>query len=120
MDLIVHFGHAPFGVQGKVPAVYVEAKTSAPVEAAVLQALPLLKNYAKIGLATTVQHIHALDRAKELLVKAGKTVVIGDSGQLAYAGQVIGCNYSNVTSIAKRWMRLFLSAADYSMRSALN
>jgi len=102
VDLIVHFGHAPFGVQGKVPAVYVEAKGSATVDAAVLQALPLLSSYNKIGLATTVQHLWVLNRAKELLVNAGKAVVIGDSGQMAYAGQVIGCNYSNVTSIASQ------------------
>ena len=100
VDLIVHFGHSPFVAQGKVPAVYIEAKVKLNVELAVVQALPLLRNYSRIGLATSVQHVQSLNQAKELLEKAGKTVSIGDRGQLMHAGQVIGCNYSNVTSIA--------------------
>jgi 2-(3-amino-3-carboxypropyl)histidine synthase len=100
VDLIVHFGHSPFMAQGKVPAVYIEAKAKLNVELAVEQALPLLKNYSRIGLATSVQHIQSLNQAKEILEKAGKTVRIGDKGQMIHPGQVIGCNYSNVTSIA--------------------
>jgi 2-(3-amino-3-carboxypropyl)histidine synthase len=100
VDLIVHFGHSPFMAQGKVPAIYIEAKAKLSVELAVVQALPLLKKYSRIGLATSVQHIESLNQAKEILEKAGKTVGIGDRGQLLHAGQVIGCNYSNVTSIA--------------------
>ena len=41
-----------------------------------------------------------LDQAREILIRAGKTVIIGDTGQMGYPGQVIGCNYSNVKSIA--------------------
>ena len=100
VDLIVHFGHSPFVAQGKVPAVYIEVKAKVNVELAVVQALPLLKNYSRIGLATSVQHIQSLNQAKEILEKAGKTVRIGDKGQMIHPGQVIGCNYSNVTSIA--------------------
>jgi 2-(3-amino-3-carboxypropyl)histidine synthase len=36
-----------------------------------------------------------------LLLKAGKTVAIGDAGQAKYAGQVTGCDYSNAKSISK-------------------
>jgi 2-(3-amino-3-carboxypropyl)histidine synthase len=99
VDLIVHFGHSPFVAQGKVPAVYIEAKAMLNVELAVVQAFPLLKNYSRIGLATSAQHVQSLNQAKEILEKAGKTVSVGDTGQLMHAGQVIGCNYSNVTSI---------------------
>jgi 2-(3-amino-3-carboxypropyl)histidine synthase len=101
-DLIVHFGHSPFLAQGKIPAIYVEARATVTVETAVMQSLPLLSNYGKIGLATSVQHLQTLTQARDLLIKAGKSVVIGDGGQLAHAGQVIGCNYSNVTSIADK------------------
>jgi len=51
-------------------------------------------------LATTVQHIQTIDQARETLVRAGKTVVVGDAGQINCAGQVTGCNYTNVKSIA--------------------
>jgi 2-(3-amino-3-carboxypropyl)histidine synthase len=35
-----------------------------------------------------------------MLLRVGKIVAIGDAGRLNYAGQVIGCNYSNAKSIA--------------------
>jgi 2-(3-amino-3-carboxypropyl)histidine synthase len=100
VDLIVHFGHARMVRHEKVPTVYVEARSTVAVDEAVEDAIPLLKDWSKIGLATTVQHIQLLDQVRERLVRAGKTVVIGDSGRINYAGQVTGCNYTNVKSIA--------------------
>jgi 2-(3-amino-3-carboxypropyl)histidine synthase len=99
VDLIVHFGHAKL-VISKIPTVYVEARSTAVVKEAVEKALPLLSKYRKIGLATTVQHLDTLKQARTMLVKAGKTVIVGDCGQMNYPGQVTGCNYSNVKSIA--------------------
>jgi len=101
-DLIVHFGHAKMVKQRKIPALYIEAKTSVAVDVATLKALPLLANYKRIGLATSVQHLETLNQAKKILSEADKDVHIGDAGQLEYAGQVIGCNYSNVKTIADR------------------
>ncbi len=37
---------------------------------------------------------------EQILTGAGKTVLIGNAGQLEYAGQVIGCNYSNPRIVA--------------------
>ena len=34
------------------------------------------------------------------MFKAGKIVIVGDTGKMSYPGQVIGCDYSNVKSIA--------------------
>ncbi len=99
-DLIVHFGHAKMVKQEHVPTLYVEARATATIDAAIIQSLPLLCDYKKIGLATSVQHLQALNQAREILTHAGKVVVIGDAGQMAYAGQVTGCNYSNVKTIA--------------------
>jgi 2-(3-amino-3-carboxypropyl)histidine synthase len=70
------------------------------VDKAVEQSLPLLNGYITIGLATSVQHLQALNQAREILTRAGKTVIVGDSGQIAYHGQVSGCNYSNAKSIS--------------------
>jgi 2-(3-amino-3-carboxypropyl)histidine synthase len=100
VDLIVHFGHAKMVKHEKVPTIYVEARATVPVEAAILQAIPLLADYTKIGFATSVQHLQTLDEVRDLLTREGKIVVIGDSGQIAYPGQVSGCNYSNAKSIA--------------------
>ena len=99
-DLIVHFGHSKLLKHERVPTIYVEARATVPVGKAVEQALPLLSKYVKIGLATSVQHVQVLNQGREILTRAGKTVIIGDSGQMSYPGQVSGCNYSNVKAIA--------------------
>jgi 2-(3-amino-3-carboxypropyl)histidine synthase len=99
IDLILHFGHAKLVKFEKVPTVYLEARATVTVDAAVEKSLPLLNKWSKIGLATTVQHVQALAHAREILVRAGKTVEIGDAGRMNYSGQVTGCDYSNVKSI---------------------
>jgi 2-(3-amino-3-carboxypropyl)histidine synthase len=100
IDLIIHFGHAKLVKHERVSTVYVEARATVTVDDAVEQAIPLLSKWSKIGLATTVQHVQALDRAREILIRARKIVVIGDAGRINYSGQVSGCDYSNVKSIA--------------------
>ena len=100
-DLIIHYGHSPQIKQERVPTIYIEARAKINVKEAVKKAIPLLKHWNSIGLVTTVQHIHTLNEAKESLLKAGKTVAIGDAGQAKYAGQVTGCDYSNAKSVSK-------------------
>jgi 2-(3-amino-3-carboxypropyl)histidine synthase len=100
VDVIVHFGHARILKHEKVPTIYVEARATVTVDETVAASLPLLKEWNKIGLATTIQHIQLLDEVRESLVRAGKTVEVGDAGQINYAGQVTGCNFTNVKSIA--------------------
>ncbi len=100
VDLIVHFGHAKMVKHEPIPTIYVEARATVKVDAAVEKSLPLLKFYTTVGLATSVQHLQALNQAREILTRAGKVVVIGDTGQISYQGQVSGCNYSNAKSIA--------------------
>ena len=99
VDLILHFGHAPMLKHSQVPTVYIEARATITIDSAVEQSIPLLSKWSKIGLATTVQHIQTLDRVREILVRAGKTVVVGEAGRIYYAGQVTGCDYSNVKSV---------------------
>jgi 2-(3-amino-3-carboxypropyl)histidine synthase len=99
-DLVVHFGHSKMVKQGKISVIYVETHAKIQIDIVIQQALPLLTSYNKIGLTTSIQHIDALNQAKQLLTEAGKTVQIGDAAQLPYAGQVIGCNYSNAKTIA--------------------
>ena len=101
IDLIIHFGHSRLVKHENIQTIYMEARATISVEETVQKSVPLLRDYNRIGLTTTVQHIQKLDEAREILVRAGKTVVIGDAGQLNYSGQVIGCNYSNAKSVAK-------------------
>lgn len=101
VDLILHFGHAKLLKHEKVPTIYLEARATISVDSAVLSAVQMLSGYLRIGLATTIQHVQTLDGVRELLTRAGKTIAIGDAGRVAYPGQVIGCDYSNVKSIAQ-------------------
>ena len=100
-DLLVHCGHSEMLPQQKVPIIYIEAKTAISVKTAVTESLPLLRSWKRIGLTTTVQHIDMLGEAREILLSAGKSVAVGDAGRLKHAGQVIGCDYSNATAVAK-------------------
>jgi 2-(3-amino-3-carboxypropyl)histidine synthase len=100
IDLIVHFGHAKLVKHEPIPTVYLEARANITISDVVKKSVSLLSKYSKISLATTVQHVQMLDEAREILVRAGKTVVIGDAGQTNYPGQVLGCDYSNVKSVA--------------------
>jgi 2-(3-amino-3-carboxypropyl)histidine synthase len=101
VDLIIHFGHAKLLKHEKVPTLYLEARATLTVDAAIVAALPLLASSSRIGLATTVQHMQTLDSVREILVRAGKAVEVGDARRLPYAGQILGCDFSNVKSVAK-------------------
>jgi 2-(3-amino-3-carboxypropyl)histidine synthase len=101
-DLIVHYGHSKmYEGEKKIKTLYIEAKAKSSVKDAVKKALPLLKAWKKIGLVTTVQHVHVLDEARKELLNAGKTVTIGDVGHVKYAGQVTGCDLSNARAVSK-------------------
>ncbi|MCL2142100.1 MAG: diphthamide biosynthesis enzyme Dph2 [Methanimicrococcus sp.] len=95
VDILFHFGHAPLNqelVENKV--CFIETRSKADVLNAVKAALPLLTE-SSVGLLTTVQHVHQLEKAKAELEKAGKkvTTAAGDK-RLAYPGQILGCNFS--------------------------
>ncbi len=89
-DLLVHIGHAPVD---QTPGVWYEPW---PVDAdpgSVLAALPLLSEQ-RVGLVTTIQHVHLLENVREQLSSAGHTVVIASgSSRTPYPGQVLGCSF---------------------------
>ena len=100
-DLIVHIGHSPITLKVDPPVIYIGAKARTNIEQAITETLPFLSSWNKIGLVTTIQHIHQLVDAKNQLESYGKTVFIGDTGQLEYSGQVLGCDFSNAQSISE-------------------
>jgi 2-(3-amino-3-carboxypropyl)histidine synthase len=101
VDLIVHYAHSEMIKQSVIPTIYIEARARASIKGAIKKALPLLRGARKIGLVATLQHVHQLEDARRALLSAGKTVVIGDRGDLKHPGQVVGCNYSNARAIAE-------------------
>ncbi len=92
VDMLFHFGHAGMGKHENV--VFIEARSNIDVMPAVGAALPLLKA-SKIGLVTTVQHVHRLDEVCRFLKEHGKNCVIGKGDlRVVYPGQVLGCNFT--------------------------
>ncbi len=101
-DLIVHYGHTPMIMHADLPIVYVKAKAKIAIKEALAETLVYLESWSKIGLVTTVQHVHQLDEAKNILETAGKTVFVGDVDSFKYPGQVIGCDFSNARSVSEK------------------
>ncbi|MCZ7356448.1 MAG: diphthamide biosynthesis enzyme Dph2 [Candidatus Methanoperedens sp.] len=92
VDVLFHFGHAGMGKHENV--VFIEARSNIDVLPAVMAALPLLKAY-RIGLITTVQHVHKLEDACRVLKEHGKECIIGKGDpRTVYPGQVLGCNFA--------------------------
>ena len=122
IDLVIHFGHSKMIKNEKVSTIYVNVQSTAKIIITIKNSLALLKDYTQIGLVTTVQHLHTLPSVRDLLIKAGKTVFIGNSDQMLSRGQVTGCNYSNVKSIADKVdMFLFIGGGNFhALGVALN
>jgi 2-(3-amino-3-carboxypropyl)histidine synthase len=100
-DLIIHYGHTEIIKNEKlaVPIIYLEAKANIDVKTAVEKSIHLLEPWSRIGLATTLQHVHVLDEVQEILEKSGKTIYVGNAGHTEHPGQVLGCDYSNAKSV---------------------
>jgi len=103
-DLLIHIGHAE--IPGEFPeenVLYVEARSDAQIDELMEEAAGMVDAERTIGLASNIQHIHQIARAKEILEKHGKSVLIGRaSGWLRYPGQVLGCDYGSVRAIAEK------------------
>ena len=90
-DVLVHVGHAP--VDDRPGILYDLHPMDFPVEI-LAEAIPLLSG-DRVGLVTTSQHLHLLDRMKGFLKDRGiEAVVAGGTGRARYPGQVLGCSFS--------------------------
>lgn len=90
-DVLVHFGHAP--VEERPRVVYEPVRID--FDLSVLErVVPLLKA-RRIGLVTTIQHVHLLDGMAAFLREQGvEAVVAAGDGRTPVPGQVLGCNFA--------------------------
>ncbi len=91
-DLIIQFGHSSMGLKSKVPIEYVEYRLKSNALKILEEHSEKLKDYKKIGLLTTLQHIDELKGVKKVLERDGKIVFIGKPDVAKYAGQILGCD----------------------------
>lgn len=116
-DFIAHYGHAKIpGVRGPsdLTITFFEARMLLDVRRAVEKALELLEAYGPIGVATTVQHIHKLREAVELVERRGHRALVGRAGGRAvYDGQVLGCDYTTVREIKNDVEAFLVIGSDF-------
>jgi 2-(3-amino-3-carboxypropyl)histidine synthase len=92
VDIMFHFGHSKMGKFDNV--VFIETRSNADVLPCIKTALPLLKK-TKLGLITTVQHIHKLGEVTKILRENGFEAITGTGdSRVMYPGQVLGCNFT--------------------------
>src|SRR2546425_5104191 len=99
VDLIVHLGHAPMP-HLRYRKVFFYDLPGPPLTSMdfVDAAEPMLP--ARVGLVTTTQYRHWLPKIRERLEEKGHVVRIGDPDRrVAYAGQLLGCDYHTATVI---------------------
>ncbi|HIH86310.1 MAG TPA: diphthamide biosynthesis enzyme Dph2 [Methanosarcinales archaeon] len=93
VDILFHFGHSEL-VDGMDNVIFME--TPARVDIGhVVEIAGVKLDAGTVGLVTTVQHVHQLDKARDILGSKGMSCVagIGDS-RIKYPGQLLGCNFS--------------------------
>ena len=98
VDLIIHYGHTPLPLKYEVPTLFIEAFAEIDIKNSLNKCLEELKNYSRIGLVTTTQHLHMLNEIKDLLEDNGKEVILGSS-KSTRKGQVLGCNFSSIKEL---------------------
>lgn len=99
IDLVVHFAHTPLPIKTDCPVLFIEAHSTADVEAPIHDALSKLDSDVKsIGLVTTTQHIHKLDEMINIIEEKGYTVKL-DNGKGTSKGQVLGCNFTSIKNL---------------------
>lgn len=95
-DKIIQYGHSAFAVRSSIPVEFVEYRTPVKFKKLVGKALKELKDFRRVGLVTTVQHIGQLDEIRKFLEGGGKRVFIGKHGKrAAYDGQILGCDWEH-------------------------
>ena len=98
VELIVHYGHKPLPLKYEVPTIFIEAFSKIDIKKDLEKSLEYLKDYSRIGLVTTTQHLHLLNETKDFLEDNGKEVILGSSPSTR-KGQVLGCNFSSIKNL---------------------
>jgi len=93
VDIMFHFGHCEL-VNGMDNVIFMETPARVDIGQVVEMAAVEL-DAGTVGLMTTVQHVHQLDRARNILGSSGMSCVVGaGDSRIKYPGQLLGCNFS--------------------------
>jgi 2-(3-amino-3-carboxypropyl)histidine synthase len=113
-DVLVHFGHSEIpSMRADENVLFVEVRLDYDITGILQSALDRLG--PRVGLVTTVQHVHQLKVLKEWLEGKGRMAIIGRGDRrVKNAGQVLGCNVTAASSIKDQVDQfLYLGSGDF-------
>lgn len=110
---LIHFGHGPIPGRTTLPVHFIEVRSHADPLPLLAQNLERLGK--KVGLVTTVQHLHTLERVRAFLEGKGIEAHIGEGrGRTRYPGQVLGCYFQAAREVADRVDAfVFIGSGDF-------
>jgi 2-(3-amino-3-carboxypropyl)histidine synthase len=98
VDLLLHLGHAEID-EGPDKAIFLPARMPQDLREAAEGAVPMLRS-RRVGITTTIQHVHKLDQVLDSLRAHGIEGIVGKAGgRVKYPGQVLGCCYSTARDL---------------------
>jgi 2-(3-amino-3-carboxypropyl)histidine synthase len=100
-DVLVHFGHSDLGLKTAVPVIYEEYKIDYDPSEMLEKNAETLSDFQSVGVFSTIQYTASLEKAKSLLEKQGKEVIIGKSPRLK-PGQILGCDFTAAEEVEKK------------------
>jgi 2-(3-amino-3-carboxypropyl)histidine synthase len=99
IDVLFHFGHSPMFEKSAVPVEYITVQDKRDPASLIKKNI---KKFSKnVGLVTTIQHVHTLEKIKKLLEDEDFVVKVGKGGgRIKNDGQVLGCSFGSASSVA--------------------
>lgn len=96
-DTVLHIGHEDYGAESELPVVFWEYFIPSDPTPILEKEFAKLEPFGKIGLATSIQFVEAIEKVKKFLESRGKRVITHTA--LQHPGQVLGCNLEAATKI---------------------
>ena len=101
VDAIVNVGHSPIpSLKLSKPVIFVPARSNVPLADQLRKSVGMLVE--PVGVLATAQHLTELDDVIDGLESMGIKTKVGEGdSRISHVGEVLGCNYTAATSIAK-------------------
>jgi len=104
VEFVIQIGHTPIPKLSDdlIPTAFINALSSINISKVIEKSLFYLEG-KRIGVVTTAQHIHTIEKVKSILKKQNFLSIISDGDKRIYKkGQILGCNFSSGLKIADK------------------
>lgn len=112
--LTVQFGHSRIpNIKYPDNVIFVESFSNTSFEN-VLDSFSKSTSCQKIGIVASIQHVKAIEQAKNFLENRGFLVKVGrGDSRITYPGQVLGCNFSSPREVGDVDCFIFLGTGQF-------